>query len=117
MTLHSDTDIYKAVVDLAAFSLRASRNMPRDVKQLIGGTLRDETLWMCVLVLRANIAREAAKLPHLTELLEHLELVVVLLRLGRDLKFIASKTYADAMPLTASVGKQANALKNHFAPA
>ena len=117
MALHSDTDIYKAVVDLATFCLATSRGMPRDVKQLVGGQLRDETLWMCVLVLRANIAREAAKLPHLVELLEHLELVIVMLRLARDLRFIAPKTYAVALPLTASVGKQATALKNHFAPA
>lgn len=117
MALHSDTEIYKAVIDLAAFSLRAARQMPRDVKMLVGAHLRDETVWMAVLVQRTNIARDAAKLPHLVELLEHLEIVKVTLQLARDLGFIAPKTYGDAMPLVASVGKQANALRNHFAAA
>ena len=117
MALHSDTDIYKAVVDLATHCLRAARGMPRDVKQLIGAQLRDETLWMGVLILRANKARDAAKLPHLDELLEHLELVTMMLRMARDLHFIAPKAYADALPLVASVGKQANALRSHFAAA
>lgn len=117
MALHSDTEIYKAVVDLASYCLRAARGMPRDVKLLIGSQLRDETLWMGVLILRTNKARDAAKLPHLDELLEHLELVTMMLRMARDLKFIATQTYADAVPLVASVGRQANALRTHFAAA
>jgi len=63
--LHSDTEIYAAVIALAKFCVLASRQMPRDVKQLLGAQLRDETLWMTVLIQRANIARDAAKLPHL----------------------------------------------------
>ena len=117
MSLHSDTEIYKSVCDLAAHCLRAARQMPRDVKLLIGAQLRDETLWMGVLILRTNKARDAAKLPHLDELLEHLELVTMMLRMARDLKFIPTKAYADAMPLVASIGKQATALRNHFDPA
>ena len=46
MALHSDTDLYKAVVDLGSFAIRAARNMPRDVKQLLGGRILDEALWM-----------------------------------------------------------------------
>lgn len=113
--LHSDTDIYDAVVDLAKFCIATARLMPRDVKQLLGGLLRDETLWMGVLVLRTNIARGPAKVPHLVELLEHLELVTMSLRLARDLKYIANAHWAQALPLIASVGKQANGLKAHFA--
>ena len=55
MALHHDTQIYAAVVELGKFVLQAVRQMPRDVKLLLGGTLRDEVLWMGVLVLRMNI--------------------------------------------------------------
>ena len=117
MALHSDTEIYKAVVDLAAFGLRASRNMPRDVKQLIGGSVRDETLWMAVLVLRTNIARDAAKVPFYDELLEQGEIVQFLLKRAFNNHYLPASMYADAIPLTVSVGKQANALRTRFVPA
>lgn len=51
-SLHSDTEIYKAVVELAKFCLIAVRQMPRDVKRLIGDLLGDETLWMGVALSR-----------------------------------------------------------------
>lgn len=114
--LHSDTEIYKAVIALAKFSVLAVRQMPRDVKRVIGDLLRDETLWMGVLVMRANIARDAAKVPHLVEILEHLELVKMALRIAHELGFIARATWAQSIPLTDSVGKQANGLKTYFAP-
>jgi len=117
MALHHDTQIYAAVVELGKFVLQAVRQMPRDVKLLLGGTLRDEVLWMGVLVLRMNIARDAAKLPHIAELLEHLEIAQQALRYCRDLRLMAPATFAQSLPLTTSIGKQAMALRNHFAPA
>ena len=43
MALHHDTQIYAAVVELGKFVLQAVRQMPRDVKLLLGGTLRRRT--------------------------------------------------------------------------
>ena len=117
MTLHSETDIYRSVTDLQKFALRAAVNFRRDAKPILGARLVDETLWMSVLVRRANIARDADKVPHLEELLEQLEITQSLLRLGRDLDLIPNNTFAQSVPLTASIGKQAIALRNHFAPA
>ena len=116
MALHHETDIYASVVELAKFALAAAREMPRDVKQLLGASLRDETVWMGVLVMRMNKARDAAKLPHIDEILEHIEIVTMTLRLARELKCIPPAIFAQSLPLTVSVGKQATALRNHFAP-
>lgn len=115
--LHSDTEIYAAVIALAKFCVTVARQMPRDVKQLIGAMLLDETMWMAVLVMRANIARGADKVPHLVELLEHLELVQVALRLAREMGFMPNAHWSQSLPLIASVGKQANALKGYFGAA
>jgi len=115
--LHSDTDIYRAVTELAKFVARAVEQMRRDVKPTIGRMLIDECVWMSVVVRRANIAREEAKLAHLEELLEQLEIVQFVLRLCHELKYIARAAFADSLPLTASVGRQATALRNAFAPA
>ena len=117
MALHSDTEIYAAVVELAKFAITAARQMPRDVKQLLGASLRDESVWLGVLVMRMNKAIGPAKAPHIEEILEHVEIITFTLRLARDLRFIDTKTFAASLPLTVSIGKQATALRNHFAPA
>lgn len=116
MALHSETEIYRAVVDLQRFAMRAAVNMRRDVKPLLGARLIDESLWMAVLVRRANIARDQDKVPHLDDLLEQLEVVQVALRLGRDLEYIPNNVFAQSLPLTASIGKQATAWKNTYVP-
>jgi hypothetical protein len=116
MALHHETEIYKAVVDLQRLVMRAAVNMRRDVKPLLGARLLDESLWMSVLVRRANIALNAAKVPHLDDLLEQLEIVQVTFRLARDLDYLPNNVFAQSLPLTASVGKQATAWKNSYAP-
>lgn len=117
MGLHSDTEIYAAVVALAKYVAEAVREMRRDVKPTLGKMLVEECVWMGVVVRRINIARDQAKVPLLEELLEQIEIVQFVLRLSRDCRYIAVSTFADSVPLTASIGKQATALRNHFAPA
>jgi hypothetical protein len=115
--LHSDTDLYRAVTDLARFVAGAVASLRRDVKPTLGRMLLDECVWMAVVVRRANIARDAAKLPLLEELLEQLEIVQFTLRIARDCAFLSNNAFATSLPLTASVGRQATALKNHYVSA
>lgn len=115
--LHSDTDIYRAVTDLAKFVTVAASHMRRDVKPLLGKLLIDETVWMGVVILRANRARATAKLPFLEELIEQIEIVQMALRIARECDYLPNATFATSLPLTASVARQATALKAHFAPA
>lgn len=42
MTLHSETQIYRAVIDLQRFVMGAAVNMRRDVKPPLGGEWFDE---------------------------------------------------------------------------
>jgi len=109
--LHSDTEIYAAVIALAKFCVLASRQMPRDVKQLLGAQLRDETLWMTVLIQRANIARDAAKLPHLVELQEHLELVTACLPEQLGVRLNPAKTILQ--PVARGIDFCGHVLKPH----
>lgn len=115
--LHSQTEIYAAVVELAKRVTLAVKDLRRDMKPTLGRTLIDEAIFMGVMVRRINIARDEAKLPLLDELLEQLEIVQFALRLARDCKFISNAVFAELVPCTALVGKQAQGLKNHFAPA
>ena len=115
MALHSELPIYKVAYDLLSCVVRVTRNMPREFKQSIGGKLRDECVDVTVLVFRANIARNAAKVPHIEQLIERLQVAELLLRLARDLRLIATGHYGEAIKLTQSIGKQASGWKRSSA--
>lgn len=117
MGLHSDTELYRAVIDFQKFVAGAVVNLRRDVKKVYGERLVDESLWMAVIVRHANIARDEAKLPHFEQLLDQLEVAQVILRVLRDLGWLNNTRFAESIPITASIGKQTIALRNHFAPA
>jgi hypothetical protein len=117
--LHDETEIYRAVAELAKYIARITSNFRRDIKPTYGVMLADESARMAVLVREANIARDAAKLPYLDEILRQLEYIKFVLKVLDDLgqDWLPHKTYADSLPLTTSIGKQAHGLRNHFAPA
>jgi len=113
MALHSELPIYKVAYDLLSHVVRITRNMPREFKQSIGGKLRDECVEVTVLIFRANVVRDKA--PHLTQLIERLQVAELLFRLSRDLQLIALGHYAEAIKLTQSIGKQATGWKRSSA--
>jgi hypothetical protein len=118
MGLHSDTNLYRSVAELGTFVARATSDFRRDIKPTYGKLLVEESVWMAVLVREANIARGADKIPHLDDLLRSLELIQFTLRVLLDIGWLARNTFAASVPLTTSIGKQANALRTHFhAPA
>lgn len=118
ISLHSEMEIYRAVTDLTRHAIKVEQNMWRKAKPKLGAILIDETLWMGVLILKANKTRAPeAKVPLFEEILEQLEIVEITLRHARELKFVPPSAMGDAIPLLAAVGKQATALRNHFAPA
>lgn len=105
MALHTDLPIYKQAYDFLDVVTDLAKNMPRDFKQSIGGKLRDEAVEITVLIFRANCAQEKA--PHLSDLIERLQVAELLLRLSRDKRLIATSQYAKAIQLTGSIGRQA----------
>ncbi|MBT9268538.1 four helix bundle protein [Pseudomonas sp. MG-9] len=109
MALHSDLEIHKVAEELLGLSLDLVRNIPRDLKQVIGAKIRDECLQVLVLIGRANMARE--KLPYLNLLLESVWMLNYLLRALTNRGLISKGQHAKAMKMTASVGRQANAWK------
>lgn len=109
MAIHSQLSIYKTTYDLLSMAVDLIRNMPRDVKQVLGLRIRDECVALTMLIQRANTSRN--KVPHLEQLLEGLQVVELLIRLSRDKRYIPTGKYAAAVELTTSIGKQANAWK------
>ncbi|MFA5941394.1 MAG: four helix bundle protein [Sinimarinibacterium sp.] len=113
MALHTSLPIYKIAYDLLGLAHDITRNFPRDFKASLGGRIRDDCVDFTILISRANSARN--KVPHLDELLERLHATEMLLRLSVDKRYISRPQYAQAIQLTAQVGKQANGWRKHSA--
>jgi ribosome modulation factor len=113
MALHKDLPVYKLAYDLLSLATDLTRNMPRDFKASLGGRLRDECLEVLVLVARANAALD--KGPHLTTLLEHLQVAELLLRLAHDKEFISHRQYSRSVLVTDSVGAQVGGWRKKMA--
>ena len=109
MALHTDLEIHKVAEELLGFSLDLVRNIPRDLKQVVGAKIRDECLQVLVLIGRANMTRD--KLPQINLLLESIWMLNYLLRALTNRGLISKGQHAKAMKMTASVGRQANAWK------
>lgn len=109
MALHTDLEIHRSAEELLGVVLGLVRHIPRDMKQLIGGKLRDESLQVMVLIGRANMDRNRRQ--HLDQLLESIWMINHLLRAMVNQRFISIPQHAKAAKLTASIGRQANAWK------
>lgn len=109
MAIHTHLPIYKETYELLKLATTVTRNMPKDFKGSIGGEIRSACVQSVILIARANAAQD--KSPHLTHLLEHIQAAEILLRLSKDMRFISTGQYADAILLTETIGKQANGWK------
>lgn len=107
--LHTELPIYKVAYNLFDLGTSLAKNMPRDLKQLIGGEIVRDCVRITILIFRANCAQD--KTPYLTELIERKETVELMLRLSRDKHLISTKQYAQAIALTSNVGRQAHGWK------
>jgi len=106
MAIHTDLPIYKVAYSLLDVVTDIVKHMDRSFKRTIGEKIADECVEIVVLVFRANVARD--KDPHLLELLERVQVINLMLRLGMDKGIIKRPGYAKAIEMSTSIGKQAN---------
>lgn len=105
MAIHSELPIYKAAYDLLDVAIESTRQMRRDVKQILGRKLVDECVEITVHIQQANRARDKA--PLLLVLQERTQAAEVLFRVCRDKRYLDLGKYARAVELTQSIGRQA----------
>src|SRR5690349_17190228 len=115
MAIHTELDIFKASYDLLGVADDLVRNIPRTVKPHLGRKIIDECTEIVAAIPLANQERGAAKVPHLNRLLQRLEVTKTLFRLCVDKRYIAPAQFARTIPLTTSIGKQANGWKKSSA--
>lgn len=115
MALSKDLPIYKTAYDLLTNAIKLTANFSRDYKRLVGDEIRKECMAITLLIFRANVS--ANKVPHIDQLLEHLQTLELTLRLARDLRLISIPQYAQLIEYTDAVGKQAQGWKKQQAAA
>ena len=115
MALASTLPIYRVTYDLLQVVTRITRDMPRDYKQSLGGKIREECVELTVLIYRANCSRD--KRSHLELLQERLQVVMLLLRLAKDMKLISTGQFAQTIELTDQIGKQSSGWLKASSPA
>lgn len=109
MALHTELSIYKAAYGLLGMATDYVKDMPRNIKPILGAHMNQLCIRLVLLIARANAARN--KVPLLEKLLERTAELEILLRLCRDKRYISAGQYAKAVELTNSVGRQANGWK------
>lgn len=109
MAIYKELSIYKSAYELLVQAAQITKNYPRDFKKSIGDKVRDECVAIIVLIFKANTAYN--KIPHIESLLEHLQVVELLLRLSRDMRFISIGQYSKVIEITDEIGKQSTGWK------
>ncbi|QBF27192.1 four helix bundle protein [Pseudomonas tructae] len=109
MAMHTDLSIYKSSIGLLQMAMNLTRNIPRELKQSVSKRVIDECIDVLVLIARANSAQD--KRPHLTLLVEKVQVIEFLMRIFKESRFISVPQHAKTMEVTTSIGKQANAWK------
>lgn len=109
MALRKELPIYQAAYDLLMQAANITRNYPRDFKRSIGEKVRDECVEIITLIFKANVAHN--KVPHIENLLERVQVVELLLRLSKDMRFISTGQYSKVIEITDSIGKQSSGWK------
>jgi hypothetical protein len=98
--------IYKVTYDLLTQITQITRSYPKDFKHSLAARLRDEAVSLVVFIYKANSSRAARK-EWIESILERIQVIELLLRLSKDMRFINIKQFSDTVLLTDSIGRQA----------
>ena len=116
MAQYQHLPIYKVTYDLLLKVTEATRHFPRDFKHSLAATLREEVLAVVVLIYRANSARDKRQ-ELLDQVVERMQVVELMLRLSKDMRFLNIKQFSSIVELTDSVLRQASGWRKTAASA
>ena len=104
-SLYENLPVYKKALDLTVYFENIVRNFSRYHKYTVGTELRNLSRRILVLIAKANIRRE--RINALSEALQSLEELKILIRICKEIKaFRTFKSYEFATRLTIEVAKQ-----------
>lgn len=115
MARYQHLPIYKTGYELLGQVVRATKEFPREHKFTLGQRLRDEVIDVLVLVYRANSQKD--KVAVLTEILERVLVIELMIRLCHDQRILARKNYAGLAEITESLARQTEGWKKSLSRA
>jgi hypothetical protein len=105
MARYEHLPIYKTAMDLTVYLEQVVRNFSRYHKYTLGSDLRQQSRELVLTIIRANSRQE--KVPVLHELRERLESLLVLLRIGQEVRaFQSGVAYGRAAELAVALSRQ-----------
>lgn len=105
MARYEHLPIYKTAMDLTVYLEQVVRHFSRYHKYTLGSDLRQQSRELVTVIIRANARRE--KVPVLHELRERLDALVVLLRIGKEVRAFQNFTaYGHAAELVVALSRQ-----------
>jgi hypothetical protein len=105
MAQYKHLPIYKTTYELLEAVTQKTRHFPRDFKYSLGDKLRNECVELVVFIYKANSTRD--KVEFLTQILERVQVIELLLRLSKDLRLLTVQGFAEIVQITDSLGRQA----------
>lgn len=106
MARYEHLPIYKATYDLLEVVTRITKDFPKDFKYTLGDRLRSEVIELVVFIYKANSSRRD-RVHNITQILERMQVVELLLRLSKDMRLITVKQFSSVVVLTDGIGRQA----------
>lgn len=109
MSRYQHLPIYKLSYELLNRIIFVTKEFPREFKFTVGQRIRDEILEVLVLIYRANSSVKKTEI--ISEMLEKILVIELLIRSCKDLKILALKHYAGLVEMIESLAKQAEGWK------
>ena len=110
MAQYNHLPIYKTTYELLEAVTRKTRHFPRDFKYSLGDKIRNECVELVVFIYKANSTRDKAEF--LTQILERVQVIELLMRLARDMRLINVQGFSEIVEVTDSLGRQAQGWLN-----
>ena len=105
MARYEHLPIYKQAMDVAVYFEKVVSGFSRYHKYTLGTELRNKSREVVSLIMKANAARD--KRPHLLVLREHLDELLILVRIAKEAKaFKSFKSFQFAIEQVVSVCRQ-----------
>lgn len=106
MARYEHLPIYKGTYDLLILTMQATKLFPREYKYTLGQNIKDEVVGLVVFIYRANSTADRS--GHITDIIERIQVIQVLIRLCHDMRLLQRKHYARMTEMTERLGQQAH---------
>ncbi len=99
--------LFQKLYDLVIDMYPIINHIPKSHRMVLGRHLEDNCLTLLLLVIKANKARDAARRELQDKISDDLDSLRIMVRLGKDLRFISIKQYIMLAEKLNEIGKMA----------